>query len=120
MLALHEDIVHTVCAMRYDWQVCCAGYIKLWLPVFHIGYWKPMMSTLQCICKSCSSILLPEEEFRIYLKRMRSASDKSGPYPAAQAALCVCYRQEYYKEAGRALQMIPQQELASCEAFCSR
>ena len=78
-LALHEDVVHTVCAMRYDWQVCCAGYIKLWLPVFHIGYWKPMMSTLQCICKSCSSILLPEEEFRVYLKRMRSASDITSP-----------------------------------------
>lgn len=74
MLPLHEDVVHTVCAMWYDWQVCCAGYIKLWLPVFHIGYWKPMMSTLQCICKSCSSILLPAEEFRIYLKRMRYAS----------------------------------------------
>ena len=31
-----------------------------------------MLSTLQCICKSCSSILLPEEEFRTYLRRMRS------------------------------------------------
>ncbi|CAK0785283.1 hypothetical protein CVIRNUC_008489 [Coccomyxa viridis] len=48
------------------------GYIKLWLPVFHIGYWKSMLSTLQCICKTCSGILLPEEEFRTYLKRMRS------------------------------------------------
>ena len=32
-----------------------------------------MLSTLQCICKTCSGILLPEEEFRTYLKRMRCA-----------------------------------------------
>lgn len=76
--------MHWLVAFRHDqrsWDVCnrvvnkgaaVAGHIKLWLPVFHIGYWKSMLSTLQCICKSCSSILLPEEEFRTYLRRMRS------------------------------------------------
>jgi DNA-directed RNA polymerase III subunit RPC1 len=27
------------------------GYVKLELPVFHIGYLKTIISTLQCICK---------------------------------------------------------------------
>ena len=102
MLALHEDVVHTVCAMWYDWQVCCAGYIKLWLPVFHIGYWKPMMSTLQCICKSCSSILLPEEEFRIYLKRMRCASIHPAHPCSTRSPMLV--QTKCYREAGRVLQ----------------
>jgi len=38
------------------------GYIKLALPVFHIGFFKHTLTILQCICKSCSRILLTEEE----------------------------------------------------------
>ncbi len=49
-----------------------AGYIKLWLPVFHIGYFKSTITTLQCICKTCSSILLTEEDYRKFLRQFRS------------------------------------------------
>ncbi|EIE19808.1 beta and beta-prime subunits of DNA dependent RNA-polymerase [Coccomyxa subellipsoidea C-169] len=48
------------------------GYIKLWLPVFHIGYLKSTLTTLQCICKTCSSILLPEEDYRRFLRLFRN------------------------------------------------
>ena len=47
------------------------GYIKLELPVFHIGYFKNVVSILQCVCKSCSTILLNEEDKRTYLRKFR-------------------------------------------------
>ena len=37
-------------------------YIELELPVFHIGYYKALHTTLQCVCKTCSRVLLPNEE----------------------------------------------------------
>ena len=36
------------------------GRIKLELPVFHVGYFKPLVAVLQCICKTCSRVLLPK------------------------------------------------------------
>lgn len=54
----------TDCAGHY-------GYIRLALPVFHIGFIKHTLNILQCICKSCSRILLPDTERQSYLKRMR-------------------------------------------------
>ena len=71
-LEVQQDQPLLACARALIEKASGAGHIKLWLPVFHIGYWKSMLSTLQCICKSCSSILLPEEEFKTYLRRMRS------------------------------------------------
>ena len=37
------------------------GYIHLYLPVFHIGYFKSVLTLLQCVCKRCSRVLLPED-----------------------------------------------------------
>ena len=45
-----------------------AGYIKLQLPVYHIGYFKITHKALQCICKSCSRVLLPQEERLKYIR----------------------------------------------------
>lgn len=36
------------------------GYIQLELPVFHVGYLRHTLAILQCICKKCSRILLPQ------------------------------------------------------------
>lgn len=39
----------------------CSGHfgeIKLFLPVYHIGFIRHTIAILNCICKSCSSILL--------------------------------------------------------------
>ena len=47
------------------------GHIKLELPVFHIGYYKSILNTLQNICKTCSRVLLPEAERRSFLAKMR-------------------------------------------------
>ncbi|EGF76498.1 hypothetical protein BATDEDRAFT_14837 [Batrachochytrium dendrobatidis JAM81] len=48
------------------------GIIRLVLPVFHIGYFKLMITVLQNICKSCSCVLIDEQTRRVYLKRLRN------------------------------------------------
>ncbi|KAK3316741.1 hypothetical protein B0H66DRAFT_592877 [Apodospora peruviana] len=47
------------------------GYVKLPLPVFHIGYLKYIQATLQNICKTCSRVLLEEPARRQFLKELR-------------------------------------------------
>ncbi|POW18023.1 hypothetical protein PSTT_00252 [Puccinia striiformis] len=52
----------------------CVGhysYIKLILPVFHIGYFRAVIQMLQDICKTCARVLLSEEDRRLYLIRFR-------------------------------------------------
>ncbi|WKY01465.1 hypothetical protein Q1695_015455 [Nippostrongylus brasiliensis] len=50
-----------LCYTCHQNQVDCVGhfgYVDLALPVFHIGYFKSTIKTLQCICKRCSALLL--------------------------------------------------------------
>lgn len=48
------------------------GYVKLELPVFHIGYFKNILKILQCICKTCGCVLLSEKDRQQSLRRMRN------------------------------------------------
>lgn len=69
-----SDKVST-CATCQRKLVDCAGhfgYIKLALPVFHIGFLKHTLNFLQCICKSCSRVLLVESEKEKTLRQMRN------------------------------------------------
>jgi DNA-directed RNA polymerase III subunit RPC1 len=48
------------------------GYVRLDIPIFHIGYFKYIISILNCVCKECSRILLKKddkEKFRKILKK---------------------------------------------------
>eukprot|EP00668_Euglena_longa_P046630 GGOE01062315.1.p1 GENE.GGOE01062315.1~~GGOE01062315.1.p1 ORF type:complete len:1429 (-),score=496.78 GGOE01062315.1:79-4365(-) len=47
------------------------GYIKLQLPVFHIGFFNETLSICRKICKDCGKVLLNEEERRKYLRLLR-------------------------------------------------
>lgn len=47
------------------------GYIRLVLPVFHIGFMKHTVSILQCVCKNCATVLLDEPSRRKYLRLFR-------------------------------------------------
>lgn len=66
------NLVHSLCAtclyLFQELHSAFTGYIKLELPVFHIGYFKTMMKTLQCICKSCSKVLLLPDDRQRFLK----------------------------------------------------
>lgn len=48
------------------------GYVKLALPVFHIGFFRAVIQILQDVCKECSRIMLPAEEHSQWLKRIRA------------------------------------------------
>ncbi|KAF7729475.1 hypothetical protein EC973_004455 [Apophysomyces ossiformis] len=48
------------------------GYLKLVLPIFHIGYFRAIINILQEICKSCSRVMLEETDRRMYLRRLRA------------------------------------------------
>lgn len=50
------------------------GYVKLELPVFHVGYFKNILTVLQCICKSCCNILLSVEDQDKFLSTLRKPS----------------------------------------------
>lgn len=58
------------------------GYIDLELPVFHVGYFRSIITVLQCICKSCCRILLKPDMAAIYRERTQN---KNIPYLAKKA-----------------------------------
>lgn len=69
-----SDKVST-CATCNRKLVDCAGhygYIRLALPVFHIGFLRHTLHFLQSVCKRCSRVLLTEADRQMYLKRMRN------------------------------------------------
>ncbi len=53
------------------------GHIELARPVIHVGYANIIRDILRSTCKSCSRILLPDEDIDYYTERM-SESIKSG------------------------------------------
>jgi len=72
---------HGVCqTCKEDIRNCSGhfGYLKLELPVFHVGYFKTIVHCLQCVCKECSCLLIKEEEQSEMLTRLRSREKKNG------------------------------------------
>jgi DNA-directed RNA polymerase III subunit RPC1 len=53
------------------------GFLKLALPIFHVGYFKHTVSILQCICKTCSRVLLSDEERQRHLRRTSTNREPS-------------------------------------------
>eukprot|EP00058_Branchiostoma_floridae_P019925 XP_002605415.1 hypothetical protein BRAFLDRAFT_74232 [Branchiostoma floridae] len=47
------------------------GYVDLELPVFHVGYFKSIIHVLQCICKSCSRVLLGKDDRKTFSDTLR-------------------------------------------------
>ncbi|KAK9494529.1 hypothetical protein V1508DRAFT_437908 [Lipomyces doorenjongii] len=47
------------------------GHIRLALPVFHVGYFKSVISILQNICKDCAAILLDDTTRQRFLHELR-------------------------------------------------
>ncbi len=37
-----------------------------------MGYFKHIIAILQCICKTCARVMVPEDERRQYLRRLRN------------------------------------------------
>lgn len=62
------------------------GYIDLECPVFHCGFFRECINILQCICKNCSHILLPDEikGDKLRLLAKLPATDLSGQTVASR------------------------------------
>lgn len=82
------------------------GYIKLALPVFHIGYFRPTINMLQSICKvstcayprsdvqTCARVLLPPDERSTFLKRFRRPKlEMLQRQAASKGVLAACKKQ---------------------------
>ncbi|KAK2196493.1 bifunctional RNA polymerase [Babesia duncani] len=59
------------------------GYINLQLPVFHVGFFKYTIQLLYCICKRCSSLLLPFDT----VAQLRDARLRRSDDPLARAVI---------------------------------
>jgi DNA-directed RNA polymerase III subunit RPC1 len=46
------------------------GYLDLALPVFHIGHFRATITILQTICKTCSRVMLKEDDAKMFSKRL--------------------------------------------------
>jgi DNA-directed RNA polymerase III subunit RPC1 len=68
-----SDKVSTCATCKLKLVDCAGhfGYIRLALPVFHIGFLRHTVQLLQCICKTCSRLLLGDTERLAFLARMR-------------------------------------------------
>ena len=67
------------------------GYIRLNLPIFHIGFFKKIIEILRLICKNCSRILIPEEEkynLRIKANKYKKVSSRMKVLSSEISKLC--------------------------------
>lgn len=48
------------------------GYLDLALPVFHVGHFRATITILQTICKSCSQVMLKDEDKAIFTKKLKN------------------------------------------------
>lgn len=66
------------------------GFIKLAMPVFHVGFFKHTVSVLQVVCKSCSRVLLNNEDRLKHLKRVRNNLEPSMNLKVLKATVDDC------------------------------
>ncbi|PKY40391.1 beta and beta-prime subunits of DNA dependent RNA-polymerase [Rhizophagus irregularis] len=88
----HDTLCQT-CGEKMAQCIGHFGYVKLILPVFHIGYFKAVINMLQNICKTCSRVLLNEDDRRSYLKRIRASRESSARQKLEKAINTLCKKE---------------------------
>ncbi|XP_048486238.1 DNA-directed RNA polymerase III subunit RPC1 [Plutella xylostella] len=48
------------------------GFIELALPVFHVGYFRSVITILQTICKECAQVMLPDALKKTYRRKFQN------------------------------------------------
>ena len=66
-----KDATCTTCGKGLLDCVGHFGYVDLELPVFHVGYFKAIITVLQSICKSCSSVLLNDKQRAVFGSKLK-------------------------------------------------
>uniref|UniRef100_A0A914IDK2 DNA-directed RNA polymerase subunit n=1 Tax=Globodera rostochiensis TaxID=31243 RepID=A0A914IDK2_GLORO len=64
-----QAIMCSTCGLKLDNCVGHFGFIDLEYPVFHVGFFRLVIQTLQCICKACSRTLLQGEQKEALLRQ---------------------------------------------------
>ncbi|CAG8562176.1 2317_t:CDS:10 [Ambispora gerdemannii] len=67
--AVNEETICETCHVKSKLCVGHFGYIKLVLPIFHIGFFKATLNLI--VLKNCSRVLLTENERRLFLQKLR-------------------------------------------------
>ncbi len=63
-----KNIICPTCEKKIENCSGHFGFIRLNLPIFHIGFFKYIIDILKIICKHCSRVLLNEEDRKKYKK----------------------------------------------------
>ncbi|CAD7700847.1 unnamed protein product [Ostreobium quekettii] len=87
----NKQAVCQTCEQRL--QDCAGhfGFIRLHLPVFHVGYINNVLQVLQCICKTCSRVMLKREEQEPFRRKFRSVkTDKAQKLIAFRKLVAKC------------------------------
>ncbi|KAI9173203.1 DNA-directed RNA polymerase III subunit C1 (rpo31) [Blastocladiella emersonii ATCC 22665] len=66
------------------------GHLRLVLPLFHVGFFRAIITTLQNICKTCSRVMLEEKDRRAFLKKLRTPMDNMSRQRIIKALNAAC------------------------------
>lgn len=72
----NQEAVCETCHEKLQNCVGHFGHTHLNLPIYHIGYFKHLVTILKMVCKECSRVLLSEEEIADYQLKMRKVEKK--------------------------------------------
>jgi DNA-directed RNA polymerase III subunit RPC1 len=77
------------------------GFVRLELPVFHIGFFKTLLTILGVICTDCSRLLLHETDRLAFLKRIRAGSrDALGRKSMLKEIIALCKKSQLCERCG--------------------
>lgn len=79
MGANQKNVVCPTCDKKIENCPGHFGYIRLNLPIFHIGFFKAVLDILKCVCKNCGRLLLKDEDrirYKTLMKRKKVSSLK--------------------------------------------
>jgi DNA-directed RNA polymerase III subunit RPC1 len=80
-----------------SFQDCCGhwGHVTLHQPVLHVGYFKHLINLLYCVCKTCSRLLLSEEDKKKFLLRSRRCHDAMQRKILLKTLVIKCKRENF-------------------------
>jgi len=71
-VSVSRNAICGTCSKGFNECVGHFGYIDLELPLFHVGYFKAIITILQTFCKTCSHVLLPPEKRKSFQGRLKN------------------------------------------------
>jgi DNA-directed RNA polymerase III subunit RPC1 len=102
-LGSNEDSFCMTCLKNYRKCFGHFGFLKLFLPVFNIGYIKAIHGILQIICKNCSRVLIKnDQEYQKILRLVQILRKRNNSSRIKSFSLIIetCRRQKWCPHCG--------------------